>query len=277
MTAAARPGQRAVLVGFARAFGGALFFALPLFMTMEMWALGFAMDRMRMLVLVAVFLPVLVGLTHYAGFESTTGWREDVRDALVAIAVGFVTSAAVLTLVGLVDASSRPREAIGMIVLEAIPASIGAALAESILGGQADSDEERRRGRIGYWGELFLMGAGAIFFAFNVAPTEEMLMLAVRMSPWHMLAAIVVSMVLMHAFVYSVEFHGQEPVPEGTPRWRLFLFFTVVGYALALLISAFVLWVFGRYEGMGLGFRVGTAVVLAFPAALGAAAARLVL
>lgn len=277
MTAHPSPSSRAVFVGFARAFGGALFFALPLFMTMEMWSLGFAMDRMRMLVLLAVFLPVLVGLTHYAGFESTTGWWEDVRDALVAIAVGFITSAAVLVLVGLVDIASRPREAIGMIVLEAIPASIGAALAESILGGDTDGDEDRRRGKIGYWGELFLMAAGAIFFAFNVAPTEEMLMLAVRMSSWHMLAAVVVSMVLMHAFVYSVEFHGQESVPKGTPTWRLFLFYTVVGYAMALLISAFVLWVFGRYEGMGLAFKVGTAVVLAFPASLGAAAARLVL
>lgn len=277
MTPRASPSTRAVLVGFARAFGGALFFALPLFMTMEMWSLGFAMDRLRMLLLLTTFVPVLVGLTHYAGFESTTGWWEDVRDALVALAVGFVTSAVVLVLVGLVDASTRPREAIGMIVLEAIPASIGAALAESILGGGTDGDAERRRGEIGYWGELFLMAAGAIFFAFNVAPTEEMLMLAVRMSHWHLLAAVVISMLLMHAFVYGVEFHGQEPRPHGAPVWRIFLFFTVAGYALALLISAYVLWIFGRYDGAGAGFMVSTAVVLAFPAALGAAAARLVL
>jgi putative integral membrane protein (TIGR02587 family) len=277
VTARALPSTRAVFVGLARAFGGALFFALPLFMTMEMWSLGVVMDRFRMLLLLTTFVPVLVGLTHYAGFESTTGWWEDVRDALVALAVGFVTSAAVLLLVGLVDASARPREAIGMIVLEAVPASIGAALAESILGGQTDAQDDRRRGRIGYWGELFLMAAGAIFFAFNVAPTEEMLMLAVRMSRWHLLAALVVSMLLMHAFVYGVEFHGQEPRPRGAPVWRIFLFFTVVGYALALLISAYVLWLFGRYDGAGVGFMVSTAVVLAFPAALGAAAARLVL
>ena len=40
----------------------------------------------------------------------------------------------------------------------------------------------------GYGGQLFLMAAGALFLSFNVAPTEEMVLIAYMMSTWHLLA-----------------------------------------------------------------------------------------
>lgn len=273
-------------IGVARAFGGALFFGMPLLMTMEMWWLGFYMDRFRLALFVATFFPVVVGLARFAGFESTTGWGEDVRDALVASFVGFVTAAVVLLLTDVLRLDTSLSEAVGTIAVTAIPCSVGAALAESILGG-GDDDEDGAGGGDGngngaaeaasYGGELFLMAAGAIFFAFNIAPTEEMLLIAVRLGTWHLLATVVVSLLLMHAFVYSVEFHGQHALPEGAPRWHAIAFFTIPGYAIALLLSAYVLWTFGRFDGAGTFARVALSVVLAFPASLGAAAARLVL
>ena len=57
----------------------------------------------------------------------------------------------------------------------------------------------------------------------------------------------------------------------------MFLRFTVVGYAIVLLMSAYVLWTFGRLDDSSLGFQISATVVLALPASLGAAAARLVL
>ena len=58
-------------IGLARAFGGAIIFGLPLLMTMEMWSLGFAMGRGRLLLLVAFTLVLLVGLSYFSGFEKT--------------------------------------------------------------------------------------------------------------------------------------------------------------------------------------------------------------
>lgn len=265
-----------LLTALARAFGGAIFFSLPLLMTMEMWWLGFYMDRLRLALFLTVFVPVLVGLSHFAGFEHTNRWTDDVRDACVALLVGFVTSAAVLTLIGELDSSMALDELIGKVTLEAIPASVGAALAESLMGART-AGEERKKREAHYGGELFLMLAGAVFFAFNVAPTEEMIVIALKMSPWHVIGAAVASMLLMHAFVYAVEFSGREQRGEGVPEWSIFLRFTVVGYALSLLMSAYVLWTFGRFEQSGLAFVISTTIVLGFPASLGAAAARLVL
>ena len=49
-------------IGLARAFGGALVFALPLLMTMEMWALGVSIHPGRLLLFLFLNLFDLVFL-----------------------------------------------------------------------------------------------------------------------------------------------------------------------------------------------------------------------
>jgi uncharacterized membrane protein len=78
--------NEAFLTGVARAFGGAIIFALPLLMTMEMWWLGFYIDPGRLLLLLVLLIPLLVGLSHFVGFEDTFDWHDDVVDAFVACA-----------------------------------------------------------------------------------------------------------------------------------------------------------------------------------------------
>src|ERR671912_2380909 len=88
----------AFLIGLARAFAGAILFALPLFMTMEMWSLGSTMDELRLALFLALIFPVLGGLAYYAGFEESFDARDFVLNALVAYAVAFVASASMLAL-----------------------------------------------------------------------------------------------------------------------------------------------------------------------------------
>jgi putative integral membrane protein (TIGR02587 family) len=128
-----------------------------------------------------------------------------------------------------------------------------------------------------YGGELFIMVVGALFLALNLAPTEEMVLIGYKMTEWHALVLVIVSLVIMHGFVYAVEFRGGSTRPEGVSVWSAFLHFTIVGYAIALLISAYVLWSFGNLDSTSLQESVLATVVLAFPAAVGAAAARLIL
>jgi putative integral membrane protein (TIGR02587 family) len=164
-------------------------------------------------------------------------------------------------------------EMVGKIAIQAVPGSIGAELAQSQFGKRKKRKDRRKR----YADELFIMAVGALFLALNVAPTEEMILIAQKMTDWHTLALALVSLMIMHAFVYSLEFSGEASVPEGTPFWSLFLRFTICGYAIALIISMYVLWTFGRADGMSLHQLVTAVIVLGFPAAVGAAAARLIL
>lgn len=261
--------------GLARAYTGAVLFALPLFMTMEMWWLGFIAEPARLALFLLIFFPLLVVLSWHAGFEATFSWKNDIVDALVAFWVGISSSAAVLLLLGVLGASSSADEVVGTLAITAVPGSIGALLAQSMLG------EQRAQGASGpgsrYLSELFIMAIGALFLAFNLAPTDEIPKIAERLASWQVLLLVGVSMVVMHGFVYAVSFKGTPENPYDHPQWSLFLRFTVVGYVVALGFSAYLLWTFGRLEGLGLLPALEVTMVLAFPASFGAAAARLVL
>lgn len=261
--------ERAYLKDLGRAFAGALVFSIPLLMTMEMWQAGTAMNPWRRLLFVGAGLPFLYGLAFYAGFSDRRGVRNDLLDTAVALAVGFLTAFILLALFGVLTASTSPQAAAGMVALQAIPGAMGALLARKQLsGGQGQTDE----GQASYRGELFLMAAGALFFALNVAPTEEMILIAYKTTAIHALGLIGLSVLLLHAIVFKAGFAGQE---EADHPVEAFLYFTLPGYAIALGVSLLVLFVFGRTDGHSPGGIVHTMIVLGFPASIGAAAARL--
>ncbi len=269
-----QPKTRTFLVGLGRAFGGALIFALPILMTMEMWQFGFVMEPLRMALLLAVTVPLLVRLSRFEGFRKTAALSDDIADALVAIAVAAVTVVAVLGFLGELEPGMGLRELIGKVAVQIVPASIGAMLAQNQLGGGKDA---RRQPEPTYGGELFLMVVGALFLSFSVAPTEEVVLIAYRLSATQELMLAGFSIALMHGFVYGFEFGGTERPAPGEGFLSVFARYTVAGYALVFLVSLAILWTFGRTDGVSLEEILSTALVLSFPGAIGAAAARLIL
>ncbi len=278
--------SRKFFAGIARGIAGALLFALPMFMTMEMWELGFYMDRSRLFLLLIVNIPLLVILSDRIGFERTSTWRQAIRDASIAYGLGVLGSALILIAMGVLKYDQSPHEIIGIIAIQAIPASIGAMLGRSQLGGQSDDGDDAKQGdsddpiherETSYAGELFLMAVGALFLNLNVAPTEEMILLSYKMTPWHGLLMIAASLAVMHGFVYALSFKGSHDLAEGMPSWHAFVRFTLPGYVIAGLISAYCLWTFHRTDDIGSTQILMAVVVLSFPGAIGAAAARLIL
>ncbi len=262
------------VIALARAYGGAVIFALPLLMTMEMWRLAFYMDELRLVLLILLTLPLLTALAYYSGFETTFSLKQDLVDGLVAIAVGASASLLILLCFGVITSGMSYGEVTGKVVVQTIPASIGALLAQSQFG---PSEAERDHPARSYWSGLFFMFVGALFLAWNIAPTEEVLLLGQRIDALRGVFIALLSIGILHAFMFALEFRGQPDIPEDTSAWELLLRETVVGYALALLLSAYVLWTFGSLAGLSLSAALLTIVVLALPAAVGAAAARLIL
>jgi putative integral membrane protein (TIGR02587 family) len=261
-----------------RAAGGALVFSLPMLMTMELWWLGFYLDRLRLLVLVLTALPLLVVLSRHLGFERTHRWRDDIVDGLIAVGVSGVVCVVVLTLFGTIHFDMPLDEAVGKVVIQMVPASIGALLAKSQFGaGSNDTEEHPVDQEETYGGELFLMVIGALFLGFNVAPTDEMMLISYQMTEWHALGLVVLSIGLMHGFVFALGFAGGSELPADAPWWDPFLRLTLPGYVIAMTVSLYLLWIFGRLNDLNIVGIVMATVVLAFPSAIGAAAARLIL
>ncbi len=273
--------------GIARGFGGALLFSLPLYMTMEMWWLGFYVSPLRLAALMLLGMPLLVGLASVSGIERSQGFREALLGGTTAYGIGLVASAMLLVVLGVIGVTDPLSDVAGKIGVQALPAGIGASLARSQLGGtgrQGSNQEQKGQRSSGkpqshggaYPAELFLMLAGSLYVAFNVAPTQEMNLLSYVARPVHVLATVGLTIVIMHAFVYAMEFRGAPYGGSDTRWWSLLLRYTVPAYVIALLVSGGLLWVFGRMESSALEWVALRTVVLGLPAGLGAAAARLV-
>lgn len=261
----------------ARAAGGALVFSLPMLMTMELWSLGAYLDRLRLLTLVLTAVPLLVVLSRHIGFEETRRWRDDVLDTAIALGMSAVVCAALLALFGTVTLRTPWDEIVGKVTIQMVPAAIGALLAKSQFGeGSPDGEDAGKRDET-YGGEMFLMAVGALFLGFNVAPTEEMILISFQMTAWHGLCLVVLSLVLMHGFVFAVGFAGGSVVSREEPWWSPLIRLTLPGYVIAMTVSLYLLWIFARLDGLGAESIVMATVVLAFPSAIGAAAARLIL
>lgn len=231
------------------------------------------MDRSRLALFLLIAFLLVIGLSYFEGGEET--FKIEILDALVACAAGYTVSGLMLTLFGIIKPGMSTDEIIGKISLHAVPGSIGAILARRQFDVKETKKEKRRRQ--GYGAKIFLMGVGAIFLAFQLAPTEEMVLIGHRMTGWHAAALAVVSLCIMQAFICSVERSRGASIFSAGFFWNVLLRFTVVGYATALLISLYVLWTFGRLDGAAAAEIIMATLVLGFPAALGASAARLIL
>lgn len=195
------------------------------------------------------------------------------RDAIIAYGIGIVTSLVVLAALGLLRGGMPAAEIVGKTALQSVPASIGAMLGRSQLGHEETDDGKKGT----YPGELLLMATGALFLSLNIAPTDEIVVLAYKMTAWHALVVALLSITLMHGFVYAVSFIGGHELSPETPWWHAFVRFTLPGYVVALGICVFTLWIFERLGDSSAVEIMLSVIVLGFPASLGAAAARLIL
>jgi putative integral membrane protein (TIGR02587 family) len=260
------------LRGVGRAFGGALLFAVPILLTMEMWSSAVTIPPWRLAVLVLTDVALVVGLSRYFGLVSGSGltWYGAFVDAGVALLVGFLTAAVALRALGVIHPLTHGSEALSMVILEALPAAIGASFAR----GQLGQRDDPKQGHSSYLSQIFLMAAGAVVFAASIAPTAEVVLSAASIDQFGVLLLAALELALMHAFVYNLGFRGGSTTDRF---WSIFGAYTVTGYACALGVSAYLLWIFGRFTGTAAGPAVAEVVVLALPASIGAAGARLVL
>lgn len=261
-------------VGVGRAIGGAIIFSLPMMMTMEMWQLGFYMSPVRLICLILVSLPLFCGISAMVGFRNSKTFYDNAIDVLVAYALTFVATGVVLTIFGIISLDTRPEKILSMLLLQAVPGSLGALLARNVVAQRSAQTEQDERS---YKNDLTVLAAGALFLAFNLAPTEEMVLISYTMTTWHSLVLMTFTLLVMHAFAIA---SSNATAPDLT-RWsthrQVFLRITCMGYMLAVAISLFMLWVFGSVDEQNFHNTIKMSVVLGFPAGVGAAAARLII
>lgn len=269
---------------------------MPLLFTMEMWWQGMTRSPMHLLILLLLTLGATTIVCLFSGFRTTYSIHGAISEAITAMGLGLVLSAIILLLIGEVQLGSLPV-AMGKIVITTTPVSLGISFANTHIRGKSrvngDGAEEDRKGnskasynRLPHLPpfsrqlrqDLQEVGAslsGASLFAYNVAPTEEVIMIASRLPAWHHLLIMGASLMLCYLIIFAAGFkerrifvHSlfQHPVVE-----------TLLAYCIALVVSIFLLWLVGVPEAMdSLATLLKCTVVLALVGAVGASAGRLV-
>jgi putative integral membrane protein (TIGR02587 family) len=260
---------------YGRGVAGGLLFSLPLLYTMEVWFAGFLMPPHRQLAYVLFALVLLLGYNRYAGLHPDTTWTEVAIDSIEEMGIGLLVSAAVLLLIGRLSREQDASEMIGRIVVEAVTVAIGVSVGTAQLGADERTGMKGRdEGSIG--GQLTLALCGAVLFAANIAPTEEIVLIGIELSGVHLALLGVGTMVLATLVLYFSDFLGARRWARAEGPFAMFKG-AVVTYAVGLVASAAILWVFGRFDGMGAAAIAGQTVALAVASTVGASAGRLLL
>jgi putative integral membrane protein (TIGR02587 family) len=267
---------------YARGVTGGLLFSLPLLYTMEVWWAGFIARPLRLLVYLLAGFLLLFGYNRYAGLREDASWADVAFEAVEEMGLGLLVSIGILWLIGQIDSGMPVFEILGKVVVEAVPAAIGVSVGAAQFGGtgkgsQGMKDREDRES-LGLPAHMVLGLCGAVLFASNVAPTEEVLQIAIEASRWRLLGLALLSLVLGGIILFYSDFTGSKPLRSGNGNGSgKVLSLSVISYALALTASAFILWFFGRFEGVSLAAGIAQTVTLGVASSLGASAGRLLL
>jgi putative integral membrane protein (TIGR02587 family) len=246
---------------------------------MEVWWAGFIATPGRILGYLGFILVLLLGYNRYAGIRYDASWAEVVIDSIEELGLGIVTAAGALFLLGQIGPEHSLGESLGKTLVEAGLVAIGFSVGTSQLGAEA----EEERGAAGeedetptFRSQIVIAFCGAFLFAANVAPTEEIVLIAVETPPGRLIGLALASAGIAMLILYFSDFVKSRRIVrvESTAQVAAG---TIVTYAVALVASAVILWYFGRFDGVSLDVCVRQTVVLGFPAVLGASAGRLIL
>ena len=271
---------RKSLQEYGRGVAGGLMFSLPLLYTMEVWWAGVITHPYRLLVYVMATFLLLLGYNRYAGLRRDTSMTEVAIDSVEEMGIGFVLAALVLFLLGRVTFEMPVNEIAGIIVVQAMTVAIGVSIGTAQLGAGGKEDEglggTSDKNEIHFGGQMVFALCGAVLFAANIAPTEEVVIIAIETSWLKLLGLAVFSLSIAFLVLHYSDFKGAaEFVSADHPT--VILLGTLVTYAIALSCSAVILWFFGRFDGVTLFTALAQTVVLGVAATLGSSAGRLLL
>ena len=230
----------------------------------------------RQLAYLVTTFVLLLGYNRYAGLRPDTSLTEVAIDSVEELGLGLLLSAFILYMLGRIGPDQHIDEILGSIVVQAMTIAIGVSVGTAQLGGGEAESGMAGRDKVTVGGQLVLGCCGAVLFAANVAPTEEVVVLGTDMSPLRLIGLALISISLGAIILQYSDFRGADRWSRADTLGGV-LRGSVVTYAIALSVSAVILWLFGRLDGVGPAVLVGQTVVLGLPAALGASAGRLLL
>ena len=270
---------------------GGFLFGIPLLYTMEVWFIGsYVKPPILLGILAATFVVVLL-LNRLEGFrpqESDT-ISGAIAETLETLAIGMVCATLMLIVLQRIDWQTSLSEALGKIIFEGVPFSLGVAFSRSLLSGDGEVDLDNRNGNSSSqqsrqksipWkdtiADLSATLIGALFIAFSIAPTDEVTVLAASASPFWLLIVMLASLLISYGIVFASEITNYQQRLKQSGIFQTPQSETVISYLVSLFIGMLMLWFFQQLtfsEPWFIWLRYS--IILGLPASIGGAAGRL--
>ncbi|MBW4515697.1 MAG: TIGR02587 family membrane protein [Timaviella obliquedivisa GSE-PSE-MK23-08B] len=270
---------------------GGFLFGIPLLYTMEVWWIGSTVSPILMLLAIAITWTIVFFLNRTEGFRRTANisFVNAARDTVETVAIGLICTSIMLIILQEVTLETQLSEALGKVIFESVPFSLGVALSNQFLSSNPDenrvqpskqastSQVEAPKPEIS---ETFAdIGAtliGAIIIAFSIAPTDEIPMLAAATSEVWLLATIAVSLLISYGIVFEANFANKSKRQQQRGLFQSPLSETIMSYLLSLVAAAMMLWFFQQLSFNDPGSMwLSYTLLLGLPATIGGAAGRL--
>ena len=268
---------------------GGFLFGIPLLYTMEVWFIGSYVQPPILLSIFAITFAIIFLLNRIEGFrpqESET-LPGAIAETIETLAIGIVCATVMLIILDRIDFQTSLIEALGKIIFEGVPFSLGVAFSRSLLSGDSETDSDRSRSqsskdsqkKIIWRDTLADFGVtliGALFIAFSIAPTDEIRVLAASASPLRLMIIITASLIISYGIVFASDLtdYQQRLQQQGlfqTPQSE-----TVISYLISLFAGMLMLCFFQKIAfGDPWFIWLRYSIVLALPASIGGAAGRL--
>lgn len=280
------------LAEYAQGVIGGLLFSFPLLYTMEIWHAGFLAQPYHLVVMMVGTFLLLLGYNRFAGMHPGTSWKNVVIDSFEEMGIGMIMSFCILLMLNIIQLGENSTDEImGKVITEAMFVSIGVSIGTAQLGdsakeGNGEEGEDREPSEAEKKGKewrsskvalVVLALCGSMLVAGSVAPTEEVLLIAVTAKPLHILIIAIVSILLSLVVCYFSDFKGIDRPDNQSPTVYEIVFETCLTYCSALIASVFAIWYFFGFSDTGLWNIVAQCIVLGLIASLGASAGRLLI
>ena len=270
-----------------RGVAGGAIFGMPLLYTMEMWWHGLLLSEWHLLLLLGLILVVNFFFCLFSGFRDEYSLSEALSESVTSVGIGVVLSSVILALIGELTPDLSQTESLGKVLMEAVAVSIGVSFANSQVREKTDPEEDAQKGKdkngkddpeqLQRRADLRDIGAclaGSVLLAFSVAPTEEINMIAWRLSSWQLLILLGAEILLCYIILFASGWEDREVYVKDSifqKPWAE----TFMSCGLSLLVAG------GLYALIGFDREIGQApsviaatVTLGLPAIVGGAAGR---
>lgn len=293
-----------------RGASGGFLFGIPLLYTMEVWWIGSYIEPPLLLCILLVTYVVVFLLNRVEGFrQRQSDQLTDVTiESAEALAIGIVSATFTMILLRRITLDTSLQEALGKLIFESVPFSLGVAMSRSFLSAEQSQEQQKENqslstkkhqsqqsqnhltksikataqrlsDEVNFKDTLADISAtliGALIIAFSIAPTDEINELAAGASPPWLLAIIAASLLISYLIVFAAGLTNQQKRRQQQGLFQSPESETVISYLISLLASVLMLWFFQKVSFSDPWFLwLRYTLLLGLPATIGGAAGRL--